>query len=391
MRKFLESLAALGIGILFSVALLCVLEVGLRLNKSFGWIKIHPASATIDEESRRLQEDWQGVDRKFLAEIPDHFRAVNEKYGDRVDSAPTALIYLPTSLPDKSYQFKKYAPDGEPIFDVHYRYNEKERRPTPGQPKLARESIFLVGCSYTVGEGVSENETFAAYMQPSLKNTAVETLAFHGWGVNNHLNALRGELTAKDRPNPYKVLENKPVTVVYPFIPDHIYRTTCPLFCYQKDYQWMLGFPDYEINDQKEARYLGSFSESRSFSFFFRWVANSAIVTQLGLNWIYRGGDDALKKYFDVLDAYRHELGKRVPIKDFYFVPIEPYFPFGEKVSAMALERGYKVLDLGKLALPKMIGKNPRIPFDGHFAPPVNYLLSRLMLSRIQKDHPEIR
>jgi hypothetical protein len=391
MRKSLQNLGAFGVGLLLSFCLIGLVEITLRLNKAYGWIDLRAIASANDLPSSRVVEKWDGIDKRFLAAIPDHFEGLRKKYGDRVYQHQAVLRFEPSPEKDGSYNFSKFAPDGEPIFSVHYRFNEKQRRPTPGQPRNPEESVYLVGCSYTIGEGLAEDETIAAYMQRNFSKTAVETLAFHGWGIGNHLNFLRGEVEDTEQHDPYRVLEKRPVVVIYPFIPDHIYRTSCPLLCYQQDYQWMLNFPNYEVGPGGEAKYLGSFADSRFFSPILKLIANSAIATQLGLGWVYPGSTTALEKYFAVLNAYRAELGKRVPIKDFYFVPIEPYFPFGEKVGAIARANGYKVIDLGKLALPEMVGKNPRIPFDGHFTPPVNYILSQLILSEVRKDHPELR
>lgn len=391
MRKFLENLGALGVGVLVSFGMVGLLEIALRLNQAHGWVDFRALASANDLPGARVIEKWDGIDKKFLASIPDHFRGLREKYGDRVYQQQATLHFEPSNERDGSYNFSKFAPGGETIFSIHYRFNEKQRRPTPGQPKTPRESVYLVGCSYTYGEGLAENETIAAYMQRNLSKTAVETLAFHGWGIGNHLNFLRGEVADTEQHDPYRVLDKQPVIVIYPFIPDHIYRTSCPLICYQKEYQWMLGFPNYEVGPRGEVKFLGSFADSRFFSPILKLAANSAIATQLGLGWIYPGTTSALEKYFAVLNAYRAELGRRVPIKDFYFVPVEPYFPFGEKVGAMARANGFKVIDLGKLALPEMVGKNPRIPFDGHFTPPVNYIFSQLILSQVRKDHPELQ
>lgn len=391
MRKNRKNLAALGLGILLSAAALASLEGALRLNRAYGWLDLHALLSPPDESDLRQEINWEGVDRGALARIPDRYREMRAKYGDRVLTEQTEKILLPGPRRDKNYQFYKPAPDGELVYNIEYRYNEKDRRPTPGRPAKPAASIFLVGCSYTVGEGLSENETMAAYMQAGLGEAAVETLAFHGWGIGNHLSALRKERFPEEKVNPYISLEDGSVIVVYIFIPDHVSRSVCPLFCHQDRNDWMTELPNYEKDERGTIVYRGSFRESRKGRWLMKWIANSAIVTDLRLGWVFPTRSEALRDFFGMLNAYRAELGRKVRIKDFYFVPIEPYPPFDEGVSEMAKENGYNVLDLGKLSLAKMLGSSPRIPFDGHFTAGANYVLSRKILSRIKQDHPDIR
>lgn len=393
MREKKQNLAAVGLGLLLSVAVLGSLEAFLRMNRAHAWIDI---KAILPQQyGRRLIEapNWDGVNRNVLRAVSDPFRGIWKKYGERGRLERVPTIFLPPQPGQErgSLHARRVAPDGEIIYDVFYRYNQKERRQTPGQPRDPAASVFLVGCSLVLGDGVQEGETIGAFMQTGLNSTAVESLGYHGWGIGNHLNALRQDIIYNNQPNPYSTLEKRPVVVVYIFIEDHIRRTLCSLSCYQKQNERMLSHPRFEVSAAGEVRSNGRFSDFWAPISLLRVLAESALVTELGLEWPPEDGAGRLKKFFGVLNAYRKELAEKVPVKDFYFVRFAPHSPLTDQAGAMAQANGYKVINLEGVALNEMIGAESRIPFDGHFTPPANYILSQLILHRIRQDHPDLR
>lgn len=389
-RELLEKAAAVGLGLVFSLSLLVALEAGLRLNHALGWIDIKSIFPPKEITPVALNADWEGVSREALGKIHDDpFGGIWRKYGQRGLSERLPTAYLPNG--EFSYRELKTAPDGETIFDVQLRYNYRQRRPTFAQPPNPQRSVFLVGCSLTLGEGVQENETIGSYLQTGFKDTAVESLAFHGWALGNHLNGLRDEIYYKAQRNPYHLLEKRPLIVVYVFIADHLRRTLCPLSCYRKENEWMLENPSYRVSRDGTVASSGKFSDSRISRYFLRLIADSQIVTQLGLEWPVEGSDAQLEKFFAILNAYRKELGQRAPIRDFYFVNLAPLTAYTGRIGSLAKENGYNFLNLAGLDLEEMIGAEPRIPFDGHYTPPANFILSQKILSRIRQDHPEFR
>jgi hypothetical protein len=75
------------------------------------------------------------------------------------------------------------------MYDVKYTSDTAGIRPTPGNP-LGRTWVFM-GCSYTFGEGLADNQTLPAQFSESMGyHENVVNLAFHGYGAHQMLRRL---------------------------------------------------------------------------------------------------------------------------------------------------------------------------------------------------------
>ena len=108
----------------------------------------------------------------------------------------------------------------EVLYDVLYSRDEEGRRITPARGDKADTAILLLGCSCTVGEGVSDRETFAWQLGEMLgEKFQVFNYGFHGYG-SHHMLALveSGRLDALVR-------RYKRTYAVFLTIADHAERT----------------------------------------------------------------------------------------------------------------------------------------------------------------------
>lgn len=97
-------------------------------------------------------------------------------------------------------------------FDVTYSIDEFNRRATPASYRLPK--IILLGCSFTFGHGVSDEESFSWRLQEAFPNYKVINAAAMGWGTSQSYLVLRQLL---DEFSDTKV-------VLYNFIEDHFRR-----------------------------------------------------------------------------------------------------------------------------------------------------------------------
>jgi hypothetical protein len=109
--------------------------------------------------------------------------------------------------------------DGKVIYDVTYTVDANGFRIVPPHPDDPPEScVLLFGDSFTFGEGVQDDETFAAdIVRQSGGKVAAVNLGESGWGPHQLLAGLQSGRFQKD-------VTCKPTDAVYLMIPDHVGR-----------------------------------------------------------------------------------------------------------------------------------------------------------------------
>jgi len=111
---------------------------------------------------------------------------------------------------------------GRAVYDVTYTYDEHglRRTPTPAAtpPATPAGSVLCFGCSFTLGEGVEDDEAYPA--QLALRSggaLAVHNYGFHGYGPHQMLARLQAGLVEP-------TLSAPPRHVVYLALTDHMTR-----------------------------------------------------------------------------------------------------------------------------------------------------------------------
>ena len=105
------------------------------------------------------------------------------------------------------------------IYDVVYSMDASSLRITPNSNENSKKCLLFFGDSFTVGEGVNDNETLPFYLNEFLRNKfRVYNFGFHGYGPHQALALLKSKRVENELSNCNKV---------YSFIeilPDHIKR-----------------------------------------------------------------------------------------------------------------------------------------------------------------------
>jgi hypothetical protein len=189
----------------------------------------------------------------------------------------TGVDYLAKSVVAK--KFRGSPEQKELIYQRQYTIEMEKRRVVPGQDKKkAEEFLVFVGCSFTFGEGVNDNETMAYYASQLLPQRKVYNYGLMGGSPGEAAFFLRSIKVPEEVPE-------KTGTVIYTFIDDHIRRVVGTMR-YISDY----GFrrPHYFIDDQNQFRFAGSQENARPLrTFIFRALAKSKIlrVLKIDLPW----------------------------------------------------------------------------------------------------------
>lgn len=138
--------------------------------------------------------------------------------------------------------------DGEVAYELTYRYDEHGQRiPPPVEAEPPAGAIACVGGSFTLGEGVGDEETYPYRIgELSGRRYEVRNFGFHGYGPHHALAALEAGWVDE-------VCDSAPVLVLYLAIPDHLPRCA--------GHKWWDGRgPHYRLAEGEVVR-EGSFNE----------------------------------------------------------------------------------------------------------------------------------
>lgn len=105
---------------------------------------------------------------------------------------------------------------GDTLYCTQYTIDGQGRRALPHNPGALQHLLFF-GCSFTYGEGVADNETFAARIAALCPTTQVHNYAYSGYGPQQMLAQLQfGHLG--------NGIEQPTGQLVYVLLPEHVYR-----------------------------------------------------------------------------------------------------------------------------------------------------------------------
>ncbi|HOV34119.1 MAG TPA: hypothetical protein PLX23_12240 [Candidatus Hydrogenedens sp.] len=146
-----------------------------------------------------------------------------------------------------------------PPINYTYSIDKKGRRNTNQENDVEKKMNFLfMGCSFTFGTGVNDNETFPSQFAKLNPYCQVYNYGMPGGSPQEmYLMTLN--------PNFADDIENMPTVVVYTFISDHLKRLIGDWSILGK---WGNNLPHIELIDNK-LHILGNFNETKPFSCFF--------------------------------------------------------------------------------------------------------------------------
>lgn len=140
----------------------------------------------------------------------------------------------------------------EPDFDVMYSHDETGFRLTP-RPAHSRGQAIILGCSFTYGTGVENNEPYPAVLAAKYwTDVAVLNRSFGRWGTTDAYLSLHDELAAGVRP----------LAVIYGYIDIHVPRNGMRKSWHSQKSSDQVT-PNFEILEG-HAVYLGTVSVSEA-------------------------------------------------------------------------------------------------------------------------------
>jgi len=281
------------------------------------------------------------------------------------------LGYAPT--PGVSATARSFQGD-RTIYDVTYSYDaDGQRVSAPVATPPASGAVLCVGCSFTLGEGVNDAESYPYRIgELSGRTLEVNNFGFHGYGPHQSLAALQSGLAAEVTDSPVKL-------VLYFAIPDHIVRVAGRK-------TWDLAGPWFELTDGVLRR-AGNFDDRPGPPFpgrawFFQTFAESALVQRLRQN----PGDlrpQDIVLYEAIVSQMRVEVEQRFPGAEFHLLAWEGAPEWWECLRRLE-ERGVKVHPVhGMVAGLAEDDRIPTIPSDPHPTPAVLDTIARYVVEQL--------
>ena len=154
--------------------------------------------------------------------------------------------------PSTVISHKKTMPE-KVVFDAKYTFDSYSRRSTPRPANEAKHHALFFGGSFTLGEGVNDNETLPARVAEMLPEYNVYNYGFCAYGPNNAL--ARMELIENGEEVP-----ERGGFLVYIFIDHHIDRAIGRMSVVST---WAMRFPYYDLDPDHNIIRKGDFTSGR--------------------------------------------------------------------------------------------------------------------------------
>ena len=324
--------------------------------------------------------------------VPDNFEIVKKKgvaafyWSNDADAEKIAdnkiLVRDPFLLikPNSSVEAERKTISGIQIYKTRYTTDAFSRRLienkiSEGDKK--RNAVFL-GCSFTFGTGVADDETFPYYFSRYRPNFNVYNLGIYGAGANDILDDLRAFKRFTD------VSKNGGV-VVYTAIYDHIERSICNVNCYTKTYRdWVLKKSNYQYDAENQTLVnRGSFENSRPVTSMI-----IGLLTKIGLvdsvTIPYKITDEQLELYV-MMVAEMKKTAKEKFNAEFYYTMYPGSYEGWDRIKPLLRKYNIKYLDMSNLDFATATGNRHKIVLDGHPTKLSNYLFASMLHHQLPK------
>lgn len=382
MRK---NLLALLLGFGFALVLLASLEVFFRINASTHWIKRPdvPDIYTVQRDrnealSQSIYDQLKGneiynwkplISKEDAKSVP--------RIMDPKDKGP-----LPCCMgkrdPVKGVTFDSKlatANDHRLIYSARFTLDFRGRRLTP-QSLQHEYNILMFGDSYTLGEGVNDDQSAPFQLGKMRPAAQVYNFGLSGGAANDVLYEL--EDARKQR---LSDIPKKKTIVLYTFMDHHLERVFARSVTLTEKLEWILTKPYYSKENGKVVLKGFFDSDRRTINEFYKVWNSSAFLDFYQIPFPLRFTKKHFEFFADILKAIETSAKNNFgPETEFYFV----LYPgaadaFGPELRKTAEKRGIKVLDYTNLDMDKVTGGNKSIPVDRHPSPVAQFVFSWLL------------
>lgn len=161
-----------------------------------------------------------------------------------------------TPVPDSTYHVKAVIKKRVIFDNIKYTIDKNGLRYTPSSNEGSNQCLLFLGCSYTFGNGLNDNETLPYFVgEKTHHKYKIYNFAYPGYGPQQMLSAIENGIVDQ------KIKNCKSTIAIYSGMPDHVRRIAGKK-------PWEKYDPKYSLVNN-EAVYQGSFQENKLNNFDF--------------------------------------------------------------------------------------------------------------------------
>lgn len=376
MRRLLFPALAVGLGLVSALLILAVCELAVRLVKPQrprGRDRVSTAVAPMRPAPTHLPIQ---LPTRLPHKGPGGFAAAEGRASRLV--APEGLYAADGDVgarPAAGYDadVKRLWTDDTVAYRAHYSIDEHRRRRTPNPGPPRPDSLLLLGCSFTFGEGVDDDQTIAAFAARAQPSFETFNHGIPGGGPGNVLRlSLRDDFTAGVHGR---------VKVVYLVIDHQLNRLIGTLDVHRVP-GWTSTLPDYRLGAAGAVEWHGMISQRRLERVVFGALAKSELLKLANVQLPPRFTDEHFRLFAAVLAELRATLERRLPGSELY-IAIHPGSPIGGALVPYLDERGLQSLDYSQVDLADYIDGRTELP-DRHPTAATNAFLARQLVTDLR-------
>jgi hypothetical protein len=375
-----KNIIALLCGIGLSACLFIPFEIFFRLNEANHWLaKNYQYYQTRFDFDPYRTEELRNVLKKspvwnWKSSLSEDDPAIRNK--EDIDKSEKGLLGgAHGEFAEEGVQRSKLVTSRsrKTIYDIKITFNQGRRRITP-MVSGSKTQILMFGDSYTLGEGVENQET-APYFLSSLRPAVqIYNFGIPGGSPNHFL----WEITEQSSMRVDSIPQKKSI-ILFTYMDDHLERLFCRSLCLKEENFWMLTQPHYRDENGRPV-FQGSFIERHFLNFVFKVVNKSALLRHFDVVLPPFFQDRHFKFFASVMEEAKKKMLIKFPDSKFFVV----FYPgasamYAKELANACKARGLNVIDYSTIDTPKVTEGRWKIVGDGHPSPLTQYLFAHLL------------
>ena len=268
----------------------------------------------------------------------------------RLDEYDNPAMFQPDRLlgykaiPDARIAAKKVnRKSGDLVYDVVYSTDSLSRRIVPGRKADQHPAglIIYLGCSYTFGEGVNDDETMPFDVSQLAPDYVPYNYGFRGYGPQQMLAKLQSSALTQE------VERTGHAIAVYTFMNDHVRRAIGAM----RDMSFASHHPYYSLDQEDTLVRHGSFASGRPMTtLLYRVLSRSQTLDFFKADW--PSVTDADVRFTARIIAESQRLFREQFVSDEFYVLIYPGASrYGDLLVPYLAQAGIKYLDYSASSL----------------------------------------
>ncbi len=376
-NRFLFKWLALLFGIGSAFILVLLVELGLRLNKSHGWIPQFNWNTPPLKLSKEMAERLNSSKYYYLYNLPN-YHDPGKRY------PPVNYITTPSSPWNTSGglipgTYRETATDkttNEVRYSFEYVIDSHGRRQVSADntPKNLSEYLLFYGCSFTFGKGLDAHETLPAFAQRELRKFHAYNMGVPGSSPSGILASLMDDTDIRNQ----GIIEAQGISL-YIYIDDHISRVlgTANWLAHLFEHQ---NHPFFELqNDQPQLR--GSFTQRGLVNSALRLFGNSGISHYFSLDYP-RLNSERARLFAVLIENMAAKMRQRFNLREFIVVVYPGEGRLFKDWYPYIKDPAIRFLDYGSIPIAKVLKNQQYIRGEGH----PSALANRFLWDLISED-----